>query len=127
MGATELPVESVATIYGNYFSWKGDLITEQLKTYSAHTRNELAMIKSFICSGDNIIDVGAHIGTFSVPFSIFNEAKGLIFSFEANPNNYKLLQANIANNSVSSTIIPYHSIVSDEESSLISKPAFCDF
>lgn len=116
MEDAELPVEYVNTIYGNFFSWQGDLITQQLKTYSAHTRNELAMIKTFISSGDNIIDVGAHIGTFSIPFSKFNEAKGTIYSFEANPNNYKLLGANIVENNVDSTVIPHLSIVSDEES-----------
>ena len=70
-------IENVKTIYGTFNSWKGDLITEQLKQYSAHTRNELAMIKSLIEHGDNILDIGAHIGTFSIPFSQFNGKSGV--------------------------------------------------
>ncbi|HIO97458.1 MAG TPA: hypothetical protein EYG71_05970, partial [Leucothrix sp.] len=59
--------EKCKTMYGVFESWKGDVITVQLKKYSAHTRNELAMLKSFIAKGDNIIDIGAHIGTYSIP------------------------------------------------------------
>jgi len=112
-----LIVEKIPTIYGSFFSWKGDLITQQLRKYSSHTRNELGMIKDFVSSGDNIIDVGAHIGTFSIPFSRFNSAQGLVFAFEANPNNYKLLEANIAENGLGSVVVPHFSIVSAKNSS----------
>jgi len=109
-------VEKVSTIYGNYFSWRGDTITEQLIQYSAHTRNELAMIKTLISPGDNIVDIGAHIGTFSIPFSLFNKAQGKVFAFEANPENYNLLRMNIVENDVSSSVIPHLSVVSNTDS-----------
>ncbi|WP_413701739.1 hypothetical protein ACLKMH_09390 [Psychromonas sp. KJ10-10] len=62
-------MEIVHTMYGDFTCWKNDLITDQLKAYSAHTRNELAMLSTIIQEGDNILDIGAHIGTFSIPFS----------------------------------------------------------
>ena len=107
-------VEKIETIYGRFFAWEGDTIGDQLKKYSAHTRNELAMIKSFISPGDNIIDIGAHIGTFSIPFFLFNKGQGKIFAFEANPENYNLLRINIVENNANACIIPHLSIVSSK-------------
>jgi len=106
-------IEKVTTIYGRFYALKEDMITNQLKQYSAHTRNELAMLKSLITAGDNIIDIGAHIGTFAIPLARFNQGKGRIFSFEANKDNYRLLQANIRENSLDEVILPSHAIVSD--------------
>ncbi len=108
-------IEKVQTMYGNFFSWKDDLITQQLQKFSAHTRNELAMLKSFIKSGDNIVDIGAHIGTFSVPFARFNNGEGKVFAFEANPDNFELLKKNITTNNLTQSIIPTHGVVSEKE------------
>ncbi len=107
--------EQIDTMYGTFISWKDDLISTQLKTYSAHTRNELAMIKSLVKEGDNIIDIGAHIGTFSIPFSQFANSKGKVFSFEGSPNNFELLQKNINNNQLQTIITPIQAIVSVNE------------
>jgi FkbM family methyltransferase len=112
-----LRVEKINTMYGTYFSWKGDGISQQLKEYSAHTRNELAMIKTLIATGDNILDIGAHIGTFSIPFSLFNKGQGSIYAFEANPENFNLLRINIVENGASACIIPHLAIVSNTSSS----------
>jgi len=108
-------LEKIETIYGLFHSRKGDLITNQLKKYSAHTRNELAMLKSLIRYGDNILDVGAHIGTFSIPFARFNSGTGKVFSFEADQENYKLLRQNINENCLDDIIIPMLAIVSDSK------------
>jgi len=108
-------IEKIETIYGCFYSRAGDLITEQLKQYSAHTRNELAMLKSFIREGDNIIDVGAHIGTFSIPFAIFNGGIGKVFAFEANPDNYQLLQKNILENNLETVVLPICTVISVKE------------
>lgn len=110
-----IDIEKTKTIYGTFFSLRNDLITEQLKAYSAHTRNELAMIRSLVGEGDNIIDIGAHIGTFSIPFAVFNQGKGKVFSFEANPDNYNLLIRNISENHLDKIIIPTHAVVSSED------------
>jgi len=117
-------IEKITTIYGQFFSRNGDMITNQLKQFSAHTRNELAMLKSLITGGDNIIDIGAHIGTFSIPFASFNKGIGRVFSFEADIDNYNLLRMNITENYLDGAIIPKHAIVSDcEQRFSILKPS----
>ena len=107
-------IKKVKTIYGKFYSWEGDLITDQLEKYSAHTRNELSMLRTVIKEGDNILDIGAHIGTFSIPFSVFNKRKGKVYSFEANPNNYSLLVRNIHSNNLDEVVIPTNAVVSKE-------------
>ncbi len=108
-------IEKIETIYGCFNSWAGDLITEQLKQYSAHTRNELGMLKSIIREGDNIIDVGAHIGTFSIPFARFTGGVGKVFSFEANPETFQLLQKNILENNLENIVFPICAVVSEKK------------
>lgn len=110
-----LQIEKHETIYGTFYCWAGDLITTQLTKYSAHTRNELAMVRSFIQNGDNILDIGAHIGTFSIPFSLFNGGKGRIFAFEANSDNYELLKKNILENGAENIVFPVKAVVSHEQ------------
>lgn len=119
-------IEKIATIYGHFYSLKGDLITAQFKEYSAHTRNELAMLRSLIREGDNIIDVGAHIGAFSIPFARFNKGKGKIFSFEADTDNYYLLKRNIDENHLNDVIKPTHAIVFSEKYSFAKFAPFND-
>ena len=98
-------IELVETMYGTFYCLEGDLISNQLKKFSAHTRNELSMLRNFIDSGDNIIDIGAHIGTFSIPFARFSSGQGKIFSIEGNPCNYDLLVRNIKENDLENVIL----------------------
>lgn len=104
-------------MYGPFFSWGNDFITGQLKQYSAHRRNELAMIKSFLREGDDVIDIGTHIGTFCIPFAKSIGEEGRVFAFEANPHNYELLQRNIQENSLQGKIRPVCAIVSEKRCS----------
>jgi hypothetical protein len=56
----------VKTIFGPIVSFENDLITAQLETFGAHTRNELAMLLRCVEPGDLILDIGAHVGTYTL-------------------------------------------------------------
>jgi tRNA G37 N-methylase Trm5 len=103
--------ETVETVHGTFVTWRGDLITEQLRRFSAHTRNELAMLRSFLRKGDRVIDIGAHIGTFAVPLARSVGAGGAVYCFEANADNYALLVRNAQANGVGRTIRPVLAVV----------------
>lgn len=61
-----------------------------------------------------IIDVGAHIGSFSVFMAIkFDNAK--VFAFEPNPDNFELLHENIEINRLENKIFPFEVAVDSEE------------
>ena len=51
-----------------------------------------------IKNGDVVVDIGAHIGDFSI-FASLNSAKN-IFSYEPDPNTFKLLKQNINSNNI---------------------------
>ena len=106
-------VGPLQTKYGNFYAFDDDLITNQLKTYGAHTRNEIAMILDFLYPGDVVIDVGAHIGTVSIPIATKVGANGHVYAFEANPNTYELLQRNIEINNLGQCISAYNCVVTD--------------
>lgn len=100
-------VVCIDTIYGRFFSYESDLITDQLIEFSAHTRNELAMLRSVVRAGDNVLDIGAHIGTYSIPLSQFIQG-GKLFAFEANLSSFNLLVKNIHANNLGDIATPIH-------------------
>lgn len=110
-------IETVSTMYGTFNALKGDLITEQLKQYSAHTRNEVAMLASTLSAGETVIDVGAHIGTFSIPMASMVGPSGKVYAFEASLQNYELLKRNIKVNQLSNTVTAYQAVVASASSS----------
>lgn len=47
-----------------------------------------------------VIDVGAHIGTFSIPLSHYLGRQGKIYAFEPNTKNFQLLKKNLLTNQI---------------------------
>lgn len=101
------------TTYGSFYCFENDLITEQLVKYGAHTRNELAMVLSFIRQGDSVLDIGAHIGTFSIPMAFKMGPSGYVGAFEANPEAFSVLERNIQLNKCDRIIEAFEAIVTD--------------
>lgn len=106
-----MTTEIIQTMYGCFEGWKDDLITSQLRDFSAHTRNELAMLRQFVRPGDCLLDIGAHIGTFAVPFARFVGDTGRVIAFEANPDNFSLLRKNIDRNGLAERIETHRGVV----------------
>jgi FkbM family methyltransferase len=63
-----------------------------------------------IQKGDTVVDIGAHIGVFSVFASKFASK---IYSFEPSDENFKVLKENIAINNINNVVIPFNLAVSD--------------
>jgi FkbM family methyltransferase len=53
--------------------------------------------------GDTVIDIGAHIGRFSV-YAAFRSKTGRVYAFEPDPRNYERLKENIKLNSLDNII-----------------------
>ncbi len=58
----------------------------------------LAFLKTMVRPGDVIVDVGAHIGYYSLAFARLVGDKGHVFAFEPTPASFALLRKNIATN-----------------------------
>ena len=83
------------TIIGPMACFPNDLITDQLLQYGAHTRNDLAMLLSFVDAGDLVYDVGAHIGTFTISLAAAAGPAGSVIAIEAHPASYSKLRQNL--------------------------------
>jgi len=88
----------IETPFGRFRAPEGDLITNQLRDFGAHTRNELAFLRSVVTAGDYVIDVGGHIGTFAIPLAATVGPAGRVFAVEPHPASHALLVHNVAVN-----------------------------
>jgi FkbM family methyltransferase len=85
-------------------------LRRQLEDYEKNTTNY--MIKN-INQGDNVIDVGANIGFMSLLLSKIVGQKGIVYAFEPDTTNFKILEKNIQFNSCNN-IVAEQKIVSDK-------------
>ena len=109
--------EQIQTIYGTFVTVPGDVVSEQLRTYSAHTRNELAMLRSLLRADNVVLDIGAHIGTFAIPIAMACERSVRVFAFEPQPDVYALLEKNVMLNGLDAQISLSCGIVFDRPQS----------
>lgn len=71
------------------------------------------LFKQYTKVGDTVIDVGANIGYYTLLAAKIVGNKGIVYAFEPDPNNYKLLNANIELNGYSN-VVSIQKAVSDK-------------
>jgi FkbM family methyltransferase len=97
----------VQSIFGPMTAFAGDFATRQIEQFGAHTRNEVALLRSFVKPGDLIYDVGAHIGTFAVPLALAAGENGQVIAIEADAESFALLRQNLDSLGLQSRITPH--------------------
>jgi len=85
-----------------YFLDKHDSLG--LSITNIHEKTETELVKQEIQEGDYVVDVGAHIGYFSLIFSKIVGKQGKVFSFEAEPSNFEILKKNLKENNIQNVI-----------------------
>jgi len=70
-----------------------------------HEPYETEILKKEIKPGDTVVDVGAHIGYYTLLFSKLVGPSGKVFSFEPAPQNFSILEKNINFNSCKNVIL----------------------
>jgi FkbM family methyltransferase len=93
-------------VFGRIESFVGDMITDQLLQFGAHTRPELALLLSVIEPGDFVFDVGARIGTFSVPIATQVGPSRKVLAIEALTTNFDVLARNITSLGLNCRVSP---------------------
>ena len=88
----------VTTPWGSLEGFTGDLITDQLSAFGAHQRSDLALLLSLLRPGDIVIDVGAHIGTYTIPIARAVGPAGTVIAIEPVEEHYALLRRNLERN-----------------------------
>lgn len=104
----------IDTPYGVFWTRHHDFVNQQLREYGGHQRSEIGLVKSLLGKGGAVIDVGAHIGTFSIPLAQHVGASGHVYSFEPTAESHQILNRNIESNGLSGCVTPVNALVSDQ-------------
>lgn len=78
-----------------------------------HEQYEVEFFKKEVKKGDTVLDLGAHIGYYTIFAAELVGAEGKVFAFEPEPNNFYLLKKNIEINNYRN-VIPVQKAVSDK-------------
>ncbi len=84
-----------------FLDW-GDSVGYSTKKYEIHS---IEKVKEMIRKGDNIIDVGASLGVFTLVFAKLTGAKGKVFAFEPDKDNFNLLKKTMKFNGFQNRVI----------------------
>lgn len=63
--------------------------------YHAHEPPELAFVRTFVRAGDIVLDVGAHVGLFTLAAGRLVGSTGEVHAFEPVPTNFARLERNV--------------------------------
>ncbi len=80
---------------------------------SSHEAMQVTLSKKEIKKGDIVLDIGAHIGYYTILFSELVGPEGKVYSFEPHPKNFQLLKKTVEINNLTNVEI-FQNIVSDK-------------
>jgi FkbM family methyltransferase len=106
-------IEVLSTAHGRFTCFRRDHTTEHLRRFGTHQASDLHIALDMTRPGDAVVDVGAHVGTFTVPLSRRVGEAGIVTSFEGAPDTYAMLQQNVADNRCSN-VETVHAVVSSQ-------------
>jgi FkbM family methyltransferase len=77
----------------------------RLSLFGSFEPEETALVESVIKPGDVVIDIGAHIGYYTLLFSKLVGTSGHVFAFEPAPDSCDLLRRNVSTNGLNNVTI----------------------
>ncbi|MBA2616394.1 MAG: FkbM family methyltransferase [Actinobacteria bacterium] len=96
---------SVETAFGKLFVHERDeVVSPRLQSSGAWEPGETALFVERLRPGMTFLDVGAHIGYFSVLAGRLVGPSGLVLAFEPHPRNFELLLANVWRNGLGNVV-----------------------
>ena len=70
-----------------------------------HEKTTTKLVMNEIKNGDIVLDIGAHIGYYTLIFAKLVGKDGKVYAFEPEPNNFALLKKNIAINGYENVVL----------------------
>ncbi|MEO0812968.1 MAG: FkbM family methyltransferase, partial [Myxococcota bacterium] len=89
------------------------VIYRHLRDYGAQQRGDLEMLLTLLEPGSVVYDVGAHIGTFAIPFARALGPAGRVIAIEGSPDTALSLQQNVNLNDLGHRVTVHHAVVTD--------------
>jgi len=77
-------------------------------------KNELRFVNQIIKKNMNVIDIGSNIGLYTILLANLIGKGGKVFSFEPEPNNFRLLRKSIYANKITN-VVPYEIAIGDKK------------
>jgi FkbM family methyltransferase len=77
----------------------------RLSVNEAHEPFETELVKNAVKKGDVVLDIGAHIGYYTLIFAKLVGERGKVFAFEPEPTNFALLSKNVEINGYRNVIL----------------------
>jgi FkbM family methyltransferase len=116
-------IVEVDTVYGPIAAFEGDFITTQMRKFGAHTRPEIAFLRSVVHEGDAVFDLGAHIGTYAIPMAQKTGARGRLLAVEGETANFALLARNLAEAGLPGEVAALNAVVAGGDGRYAPRPA----
>lgn len=103
------PVEDIETVVGSFFTPRGDeVITAVMRSDGVWERFETAYLHARLRPGDTFVDVGAHVGYFTVLGSRAVGPTGTVIALEPEGRNRDCLRLNLRRHGCGNvTVLPY--------------------
>jgi FkbM family methyltransferase len=96
---------AVETEYGVlYLPRHDDVITPHVWEHRSWEPGETAFLQATLRPGMTVLDIGAHVGWFTLLAARLVGHRGLVFAFEPHPRNFDLLLANVWRNSLANVV-----------------------
>lgn len=77
----------------------------ELSLNGIYEPTETKLIQSIIKPGDNVVDIGAHIGYYTLIMSKLVGPTGMVFAFEPDEGNFELLEKNVKLNGCTNVML----------------------
>lgn len=84
-----------------------------------HDRLQEKLVKDVIKKGDIVLDLGANIGYWTCLFAELVGNSGKVFSFEPEPNNFKLLKKNVEMNGYKNVTLEQKAVANKTDKTLL--------
>jgi len=113
---------------GTFLLSDNDLhISRSLKAFGSYDDECLSTVLNLIRPGDVVLDIGANIGSFTVPMAAKvatgdDHAGGMVFAFEALQMNFHALAANLALNGLSMYVHAQVAALDEEDGKVFNIP-----
>jgi FkbM family methyltransferase len=88
-------------------------VTLEAESTGSYEPLTTSTIESILSEGMTFVDIGAHVGLFSLPALHWVGTTGKVISFEPHPANYVMLLENASRNQLEDRLIAVQSAVSD--------------
>lgn len=94
--------------------------------FGLYDRAELRLVREWLREGGDFVDVGAHIGMYSVAAALAVGSRGRVLAFEPNPAARTQLEANVALNGCENVIVSASAVRDRVGETLLHVPATPD-